>query len=70
MQVLRLRLTDEPGWHATIDGRPLALVPYAGVMLQARNPPGNHIVELHYWPETFTAGLILAAGCVLVLMIA
>ena len=34
--VLRLRLTDLPGWHATIDGRPLALEKFSGVMLQAR----------------------------------
>ena len=31
-----------------------------GVMLQARIPPGRHVVELHYWPDTFNIGLVLA----------
>ena len=60
-QVLRLRLTDVPGWHASVDGRQVALARFAGVMLQARIPPGRHVVELTYWPESFTAGLVLAA---------
>ena len=67
-QVLRLRLTDEPGWHATIDGRPLALEPYSGVMFQARIPAGNHVIELHYWPTLFTVGLIVAGTCVLLIL--
>jgi uncharacterized membrane protein YfhO len=28
-------------------------------MLQARIPPGDHTVELSYWPTTFTLGIIL-----------
>ena len=67
-QVLRLRLTDEPGWRATIDGKPLKLVPYADVMLQAVIPPGDHSIELHYWPPLFTLGLILAACAAAVLL--
>ena len=59
-EVVRLHLTDSPGWHATIDGRPLPLTSYAGTMLQARVPPGRHIVELHYRPGTFTTGVALA----------
>jgi uncharacterized membrane protein YfhO len=59
-QVLRLRLTDVPGWHATIDGRPLTLIRYNRVMLQARIPAGLHTIELHYWPDSFTAGLVIA----------
>jgi len=59
-QVLRLHLTDEPGWHATIDGRNLPLTTYAGVMLQARIPAGRHRVELNYWPGAFTDGIALA----------
>jgi len=58
--VLRLRLTDVPGWQATIDGRPVAVHPFAHVMLQVRVPPGRHVVEMHYWPTTFSAGIILA----------
>jgi hypothetical protein len=58
--VLRLHLTDVPGWHATIDGRSLPLESFAGAMLQARVPSGPHVVELHYWPTTFTAGIVLA----------
>ena len=59
-QVLRLRLTDLPGWHATLDGHPLKLHPFGGVMLQARIPAGAHVVELRYRPTAFSAGLVLA----------
>jgi hypothetical protein len=59
--VLRLHLTDVPGWHASIDGRPLRLQSLSGAMLEALVPRGRHTVELHYWPSTFTVGLALAA---------
>ncbi len=68
-QVLRLRLTDAPGWHATIDGRPLALTPFAGIMLQAEVPRGDHTVELHYWPTTFSLGLVLAGGAAVIFLV-
>jgi hypothetical protein len=58
--VLDIRLTDLPGWHATVDGHPVPLAPYAGVMLQADVPAGRHQVELTYWPARFTQGLVLA----------
>ncbi len=60
-QVLRLRLTDVPGWHATIDGRPLGLRPYEGIMLQATVPAGHHVVIVRYFPTSFVLGLVLAA---------
>lgn len=60
-QVLRLRVASIPGWQATIDGRPLALTPYLSMMLQAKIPPGKHTIELHYWPNRFTEGLVIAA---------
>jgi hypothetical protein len=69
-QVLRLRLTDEPGWHATIDGRPLALESYAKVMMQARIPAGDHVIQIRYWPPLFTLGLVLAGTCAIVLLAA
>jgi hypothetical protein len=69
-QVLRLRLTDVPGWHASIDGRPLPLIRFNRVMLQARIPAGTHTIELHYWPESFTAGIVIASGTAIVLAIA
>jgi hypothetical protein len=73
-QVLRLRLTGVPGWQATINGKPLRLDQFSGVMLQARVPPGKQTIELTYWPRTFTIGIILAlcsaVGLVLALCIA
>jgi hypothetical protein len=67
-QILRLRLTDIPGWHASIDGRPVPLQNFAGVMLQLQVPAGHHTIELHYWPVTFTEGLVLAGGAVAALV--
>ncbi len=69
--IVRLRLTDVPGWHATVDGQPLTLQSWAGgLMLQARVPPGRHVVELHYWPDAFTAGVAVGGATVVGLVAA
>ena len=65
--VLRLRLTDVPGWHASIDGKPLPLRRFAGVMLEADIPAGTHTVELRYWPSSFSIGIVLALCSVITL---
>jgi hypothetical protein len=63
--ILRLRLTAVPGWHASIDGHSLALQPWAsGSMLEARVPAGRHVVELHYWPDAFNAGIAVGGAVV------
>jgi len=69
-QVLRLHLTAVPGWHATIDGRPLQLDLFSGAMLQARIPAGRHTVELRYWPGTFSVGLGVAIVSAVALSVA
>ena len=61
-QVLRLHLTDVPGWHGTIDGRQLHLQRFSGVMIEARVPAGRHSIEVSYWPITFSVGIVLAAS--------
>ena len=67
--VLRLRLSNVPGWRATVDGRAADVYPFARTMLQVRVPPGRHVVELRYWPKTFSLGIILALCAVLGLVI-
>ena len=69
-QALRLRLTDTPGWQGTIDGRPLALSSYSGILIQAKIPPGRHTIELHYWPDSFTFGIVLAFITFVLLVVA
>lgn len=60
-EVVRLRLTDIPGWHASIDGRPLRLLGWDSVMFQVVVPPGAHRVAVWYQPESFDIGLVMAA---------
>lgn len=67
-RILRLHLTDVPGWRATIDGMPLSLHRLDGIMLQAHLPPGRHVIVVTYWPSTFTTGLGLAGAALLVLI--
>ena len=68
--VLRLHLTNVPGWHASIDGRPVRLQPFARTMLQVRLPSGTHAVRVWYWPRAFTAGLVVALCAILALAVA
>jgi uncharacterized membrane protein YfhO len=69
-EVLRLHLTNLPGWHASIDGRSVPLQSFLGLMLQLKVPPGSHTVELYYWPATFTLGIVLASCAIVGLAIA
>jgi hypothetical protein len=66
-EVLRLRLTDLPGWRATVNGRPLRLRRFEGFMVQAVIPPGHDVIEIHYWPTAFTVGLVCALVAVVAL---
>jgi hypothetical protein len=58
--VLHLHITDVPGWHATIDGRPLALESSSVFGFSASVPAGTHHIEVRYWPSTFSVGLVVA----------
>ena len=57
---LVLRVTDYPGWYATIDGRALPLSLYKGVMMKAPVPAGRYLVHVWYMPERLVIGTWLA----------
>ena len=65
--VLFLRLTDVPGWGATVDGASVPVRQWDKVMIEVPVPAGRHTVMLTYWPPKFTEGLWLAALTVLAL---
>ena len=66
---LIIRVTDSPGWNATIDGRTLPLSDYEGLMLQAAVPAGRHVVHLWYMPGRLVVAAWLALA-VLALLVA
>ena len=66
---LRLRIVDVPGWHAEVDGRPVPIKKFAGLMMSVAVPAGSHQVRV-YWPARFTEGLVLAAVAVIILIAA
>ncbi|HEX6097971.1 MAG TPA: YfhO family protein [Thermoanaerobaculia bacterium] len=56
-----------PGWKARIDGRPHELVKVFGTFAGLYVPPGKARVELYYWPDELTQGLV-AGGVGLLLL--
>jgi hypothetical protein len=65
---LVMRVTDYPGWHASIDGRALPLSRYEGLMLQATVPVGRHVIHLWYLPERLVIGALLALAILVALL--
>jgi hypothetical protein len=50
-----------PGWQATVDGRPAALLSADGILLALALPAGDHQVELTFAPDLFTIGAVVSA---------
>jgi hypothetical protein len=67
---LTARITDVPGWRASIDGRAVALHRSGGVLLGLRVPAGHHRIVLRYWPDGLTEGIwaAIAGGAGLLLL--
>jgi hypothetical protein len=53
--------TWDPGWQASLDGRPVAVEPRQGVLMAVPVGPGSGAVELRYHPDGFVPGMILSA---------
>lgn len=58
---LMLRITDVPGWHATLNGHSAPLRRADGALLSVELPPGRSRVALVYRPSLMTLGFFLAA---------
>jgi hypothetical protein len=56
--MLLVRNTFDPGWHATVDGRPVAVQPADYVAQGVPIPAGRHVVELRYDDPTIGYGLL------------
>ena len=59
-----------PGGTPQSTAGPWRCTAYAGVMLEARVPAGRHHIELHYWPDDFSTGLVVAAAALVILLVA
>lgn len=68
-QYLVLAQTRYPGWSASIDGAPSALLQANAAFVALDVPAGRHEIELVYRPASFRWGLIIGAiGCALALL--
>jgi hypothetical protein len=56
---------DWPGWGARSGGRAIALATVNHAFVGLWLPPGRHVVRLHYLPDSFRLGIVLAAVAVL-----
>ena len=65
---LVMRVTDLPGWHASIDGHALPLSLYEGLMLETPVPAGRHVIHLWYLPGRLVIGTWLALATLAVLL--
>jgi hypothetical protein len=54
------RITDVPGWHASVDGKEVPIRRANGVMIAVSLPAGHHQVRFWYWPSRLSEGLVAA----------
>jgi uncharacterized membrane protein YfhO len=57
---------QQPGWTATIDGRPTELLPADNAMVAVRVPTGVHQVELTYTVPGQRSGILISCASLLV----
>jgi hypothetical protein len=49
-----------PGWTASVDGKNGNVEVLDGALIGVELPPGQHTVELSYWPAGLTLGLLIS----------
>ena len=59
-----------PGWKATLDGKPVAVLRSNYAFRAVLVPQGDHLVEMVYRPGPEIAAIAVEAGALLIVMIA
>jgi len=59
----------DPGWRATLDGTPVALLRANLAFRAVRAPAGHHRIEMVYRPRAIAAGLALSAIALLATLV-
>jgi hypothetical protein len=67
--LLILSDTHDPGWHATVDGVPAAILRTNGHVRGVAIPAGRHTVEFVYAPPSWPRGLAVGAVGALLLIL-
>ncbi len=69
--LLTVRITNSPGWTASVNGKPAQFLENLGPFLQLPVPPGTCEIVLKYQPAEFLAGLTVTvlAGLVTILVL-
>ena len=57
-----------PGWKATVDGRPATIERVDYLLRGVVVPPGRHRVEFRYQPASWRAGWIISLLAILILV--
>lgn len=66
---LRIIESWDSGWTATINGRPVPIIPALGALLAVELPAGQHEVVFQYYTPGRMAGILISVGCVISLLI-
>ena len=52
----------EPGWNATLDGKPAEVLRADYVLRAIKVPPGKHELRMRFDPPAFRTGVFLSLG--------
>ncbi len=64
-QRLLTTLPYDQGWHAEIDGQPVAITPFQKTFIELPLSEGAHEITLVFRPRGLTLGLMITAGGIL-----
>jgi hypothetical protein len=64
---LRIGVSFDPGWRATLDGKPIEIHPAQLAFMAVRIPEGQHTLILNYRPAYFRLGLAVTFAGLMVL---
>lgn len=62
--------TYMPGWQATLDGQPAAILRVNGLFRGIATPPGAHEIVFEYRPLTYMAGLAVSLAALVLMTLA
>ncbi|MEW6207223.1 MAG: YfhO family protein [Acidobacteriota bacterium] len=59
----------DPGWKATVDGKPVTVLPGNYAFRALPIPAGEHLVEMRYQPASFRIGMVISLSMLIAIVL-